>query len=637
MALPLGSKVAGDPSDSPTPASPEPADGTGAPAAGGAARASGRAPVRWRLLGAGDAAAAESRARLVTQERLPEVVARLLVGRGARSIEAAQDMLSHDLNRLHDPLALPSMEAAVQRVVRALEQREVILVHGDYDVDGITGTAILVRLLRHLGARVDWHVPHRIDDGYSFGPHSVTKARSVGATLVISVDNGTSAGETIAALYEHGIETIVTDHHEPPQGAGAPPLPGPESGAVAIVNPKLPGSEYPFRELCGSAVAFKLAWALCQRLTGAQRVRDDLRQFLFDSMGYVALATICDVVPLVGENRLLTHHGLRALAQRPTPGVRALLDLAGLAGRALSSEDISFQIGPRINASGRMDSAARALEVLLATEDHEARRAAAVLDELNQTRRRVEREVLQQALAEAARFEDADAWPMLVLAGQGWHQGVVGIVAGRLAERFDRPALVIGLNGEVGRGSARSARGLDVLELMRGGDAEMERWGGHAQAAGCDVRADRIDALRDAIAAHARGVLAQNPPGPRELVLDAELCLASLDEVLMRQIDRLEPFGERNRKPLLLARDVRIDEAPRVVGADGTHLMLRLRRGARTFKAMAFGLAHRAGELDFGRPLHLAYTPRWNTFRGTTNLELVVHDFQTSALVLTAE
>jgi single-stranded-DNA-specific exonuclease len=272
------------------------------------------------------------------------------------------------------------MEAAVERLARALEARELILVHGDYDVDGITGAAILVRLLRHLGARVAWHVPHRIDDGYSFGPHSVAKARELGATLVVSVDNGTSSGETIEELRAIGVDTVVTDHHEPPDG----PLPN----AVAIVNPKLPGSQYPFRELCGSAVAFKLAWALCQRLSGAQKVREDLRGFLLDSMGYVALATICDVVPLVDENRLLTHHGLRALSQRPTPGVRALLELAGLAGRALSAEDVGFQLGPRINASGRMDSAARALEVLLAVDDDEARRAAGVLDTLNQTRRK---------------------------------------------------------------------------------------------------------------------------------------------------------------------------------------------------------------------------------------------------------
>jgi single-stranded-DNA-specific exonuclease len=281
-----------------------------------------------------------------------------------------------------------------------------------------------------------------------------------------------------------------------------------------------------------------------------------------------------------------------------------------------------------------MDSAARALELLLAEDEATARRAADVLEELNQERRRVEREVLQEALAQAEAFGDADEWPVLVLAGQGWHQGVVGIVAGRIAERFERPTLVIGLNGERGRGSARSARGLDVLELLRGGDGVMERWGGHAQAAGCDVRADRIDELRHAVAAHARLALAQRPAAARELVLDAEQCLGSLDESLMRQLDRLEPFGERNPKPRLLARDARLEELPRVVGADGTHLLLRVRRGARVFKAMAFGLAHRAHELQLATPLHLAYTPRWNTFRGTTELELVVVDFQVGALGL---
>jgi len=581
---------------------------------------------RWRLRGAATdmsqsaREASEAVQRLVHSERIPEVVAHLLVQRGHATAEAAGDLLSHDLNRLHDPGRLPGIAAAVERLRRALDQGEMILVHGDYDVDGITGTAILVRLFRHLGARVEWHVPHRIDDGYSFGPHSVARALAVGATLVVSVDNGTAAHETIAELRAHGIDTIVTDHHEPPDG----PLPD----AVALINPKLPGADYPFRELCGSAVAFKVAWALCQALTGAERVRDDLRSFLLDSMGYVALATICDVVPLVGENRLLTYHGLRALSQRPTPGVSALLELVGLSGRALSAEDIGFQLGPRINASGRMDSAARALELLLATNADEARAAAAVLEELNTTRRRVEREVLDEALVEAELYADPREWPMMVLAGQGWHQGVVGIVAGRIAERYGRPALVVGLNGDRGRGSARSARGIDLLELLRGGGDQMIRFGGHAEAAGCDVLTERIPALRAAVAAQGRATLGERLDAPHDLWLDAELCLGGLDETLMRQLDRLEPFGQRNPKPLLLARDVRLEEPPRIVGADKTHLMLRLRRGAKTFKAMAFGLAHRAGELDFGRPLHFAYTPRWNTFRGVTNLELVVTDFR---------
>lgn len=601
--------------------------GSTRPARSASAASSTVSGKRWRLGRVPRSAELEAAvARLVHAERVPTVVAELLASRGFVEPEQAAALLSHDLRRLHDPSTLPAMEAAVDRLVRALDARETILVHGDYDVDGITGTAILVRLLRHVGARVEWHVPHRLDDGYSFGPHSIRKAEAVGARLVVSVDNGTSAAETIDELRARGIDTVVTDHHEPPDG----PLPR----AVAVVNPKLQSSTYPFRELCGSAVAFKVAWALCQRLTGSERVRDDLRGFLLDSMGYVALATICDVVPLVDENRLLTHHGLRALAQRPTPGVRALLELAGIAGRPLTAEDVAFQLGPRINASGRMDSAARALEVLLAADEAEARRAAAVLDALNQTRRTVEREVFAAALAQAEAFGDEREWPMLVLAAEGWHQGVVGIVAGRIAERFERPALVIGLTGDRGRGSARSAGGLDVLELLRGGAAEMERFGGHAQAAGCDVLAARVEALRAAVATHARTVLGGRPRAPRELVLDAELCLGDLDETLMRQVDRLEPFGERNPKPVLLARDARLEEVPRVVGADGKHLLLRLRRGARTFKAMAFGQAHRAHELALGRPLHLAYTPRWNTFRGTTSLELVVQDFQVDELVL---
>ena len=304
--------------------------------------------------------------RLVQSERLPEVLARLVVNRGHEDPKAVQDLLTPSLHFLHDPAGLPEMERAAARVQRAVESGETILIHGDYDVDGVSGTVLLVRLAQTLGAKVEWHIPHRTRDGYSFGDHSVAKAKEVGATLVISVDNGTSAVEPIAALAEAGVDVIVTDHHEPPDGELPP--------THALVNPKLPGHDYPFRELCGSAVAFKLAWAVCQRISGSDKVRPDLRAYLLEALGYVAVATICDVVPLIGENRVLTHFGLRALRDAPAPGMLALLERTGLAGRDLTPEDIGYQIGPRINASGRMDSAARAVECMLAAD---ARRAGA--------------------------------------------------------------------------------------------------------------------------------------------------------------------------------------------------------------------------------------------------------------------
>lgn len=559
---------------------------------------------------------------LMRQRGLPEAVARVLVARGHGSPEAVDRHLRPDLHALHDPGLLPGMAAATERLARAVQERERILVHGDYDVDGVTGTALLVRLFRQLGGEVDWHIPNRFTDGYAFGEHSLEKAQAVGARVVVSVDNGTSSFETISKLAELGIDTVVTDHHEPPRGELPP--------AVAIVNPKLTDSGYPFRELCGGAVAFKLAWGLCQQLSGGGKVRDDLRGFLLDAMAYVAIATVCDVVPLVDENRVLARYGLQALEKTEHPGIAALLRVCGISGRRLAGDDVGFQIGPRLNASGRLGTAETAVSLLMCDDVDLAGGLAAELDRLNGERKRIEAELLQEALVEAERFADPERHPVLVVAGQGWHAGVIGIVAARLVDRYARPAIVIGLDGERGRGSARSVPGVSVLELMHGGADHMPQYGGHAAAAGLDVEADQVDALREAICARAREVLAGGLP-EIPLHVDAELDFGIVDPELMRHLDRLEPFGERNEAPVFLARDLRLASPPRVVGADRTHLILQLRRGERVLKGMAFKMAAREPELALGRPLDVVFTPRWNTFRGQTNLELLVHDFRSRA------
>jgi single-stranded-DNA-specific exonuclease len=519
------------------------------------------------------------------------------------------------------------MAAATARIARAIEAKETILVHGDYDVDGVTGTTLLVRLFRLLGARVEWHIPNRFTDGYAFGAHSIERARSCGAKLVISVDNGTSSRETIAELASLGIDTIVTDHHEPPMDGELPP-------AVAIVNPKLPTSRYPFRELCGGAVAFKLAWGVCQEITGGQRVRDDLRGYLVDAMGYVAIATVCDVVPLVDENRILSRYGLRSLAASKHAGVRELLAVAKLSGRELESDDLAFQIGPRINASGRLGSARTAVELLLADDPSEAARLAREIDGLNTERKKLSAALFGEAARAADAFADVETHPVLVLAGQGWHQGLVGIVAARLVDRFGRPAVVIGLDGDSGRGSARSVAGFSVLDALHGGAEHLERYGGHEQAAGCEVRADAIDALREAVCARAREML--GVPGCQGFAapptwIDCEVPFDRVTTELMRELSRLAPFGERNEKPVLLATDLRLAEPPRTVGGEGSHLSLRLRRGAHVLKAMFFGAGNRAGELRMGEPLSAVFTPRWNTFRGERTLEIELVDFRTGA------
>jgi single-stranded-DNA-specific exonuclease len=557
---------------------------------------------------------------------IARLVARLLVARGLADPARAEEHLRASPMALHDPSLLPGMEAATERIERAIRDRETILVHGDYDVDGVTGTALLMRLFEELGARAVWHIPNRLEHGYSFGSHSIERAREEGARVVISVDNGTSAHAVIAQLLELGIDTVVTDHHEA--------SPGPLPAAAAIVNPKLPGSSYPWREICGGAVAFKLAWGLAQRMNGARRVSDGFKRFLEEATAYVAIATVCDVVPLRDENRVFARFGLKALESTKNVGLRALLEIAGLAGRALSAEDVAFQVGPRINASGRLGSAELAVELLLARELEGARQNALALDALNRKRREIETAVLAEARAAARELADPEEHPVLVLAGRGWHQGVVGIVAARLCEEFGRPALVIGLpggdegQGEVGRGSARTVGRFNVLEAIAGAAPHLLRFGGHEQAAGLEIDPANVAAARAAICERARSMLDGAGHPEQRLEIDCELAFEELTPATMRQIEPLSPFGAENEAPVFLAREVYLAQPPRSVGSESAHLLLELRRGTHVLKALGFGLAARLPELALGKPIDAVFTPKWNTFRGETNLELQLLDFR---------
>jgi single-stranded-DNA-specific exonuclease len=372
-----------------------------------------------------------------------------------------------------------------------------------------------------------------------------------------------------------------------------------------------------------------LAWGICRELSGGGTVRKDLSDFLLDAMSYVAIATVCDVVPLVDENRILARYGLEALERTTHPGLAALLQVAGLKGRRLAGDDVGFQIGPRLNASGRLGTAETAVELLMCDDPEAATALARKLDELNIERKRIEAKLLGSALDQAERFEDAAEFPVMVVAGQGWHQGVIGIIAARLVDRYARPAIVIGLDGEQGRGSARSVPGVSILELMHAGASHMIQYGGHAQAAGMDILSAEVDGLRKSLAAAAREKMGDGWSRP-PLVIDGELDFALMDEELMRHIDRLEPFGEQNEAPLFVSRDLRLAEPPRIVGADRSHMILQLRRGSRVMKAMAFKMAARAGELQMGRGIDIVFSPRWNTFRGQTNLEVLLQDFRST-------
>jgi single-stranded-DNA-specific exonuclease len=568
-----------------------------------------------------DSALGEDLARGTGQ---PPLVGRLLAAREVKSVQDAASFLQPDFGGLHDPSLLPGMALATARLVKAIKDGETILIHGDYDVDGTTGTSILVRLLRHLDAKVAWHIPNRFTDGYAFGDHSIRKAQETGATLVISVDNGTSSLETITELKELGIDTIVTDHHEPPTGALPP--------AVAIVNPKLHDSEYPFRELCGGAVAFKLAWGLCQEVTGADQVRPDLKKFLAEALAYVAIATFCDVVPLQDENRILAHYGLRALSGTGQAGLRALLKVSGLDdGRKLRGDHIGFQVGPRINAPGRLETAAATVEVLISDDPVEAMKLAKRMEDFNIKRKEMQATLSAEVLKEANELGPTSEAPVAFLAGAGWHQGLVGIVAARVAETLKRPAFIAHIEGDEAVGSVRSVPGVNALEILRGAEGIYTRGGGHAAAAGFTVPTEKIEEMRAALYAKALELYPGGEFPPSPLLIDAELPFEEVTGETILCLDSLEPYGQDNEAPVFISKDVRLAEPPQIIGADRSHMKLTIRSGSHTLRALAFGMAHRFEELHMGEPLHVVYRHSWNTFRGRTNLELQLLDFACGA------
>lgn len=524
----------------------------------------------------------EERARSLAREvGLSPVVAQLLLNRGVDGPEAARRWLEADLSATHDPFLFRDMERAVDLVVRALQAGTPILVHGDYDVDGVCSTVILVETLALLGADVRYHVPHRETEGYGVSEAAVEAAADRGAGLLVTADCGSSSHRALQRARERGMRVVVTDHHRIPAD---PPAPD------AFLNPGVEGCSYPYKGLCGAGMAWKLACALHRRHSM------DPPLHLLD---LVALATIADVVPLTGENRALVRVGLEVLSRNRRPGLAALAAVAGVEGEVRSG-DVAFCLAPRLNAAGRLDSARLAVELLLEEDPEVARQRALHLEELNERRRTLEREI-RQAIEERLREhpERLDRG-VVVEAGEGWHPGVIGIAAARVADAHRLPAFVLAVEGETARGSARSPGNVDLYEAMQRCAEVFVRFGGHSRAAGFTVETARLAELRDRLA-DAVAAVRRGPPPPLRVDLELDLPEVRLD--LVRELERLEPFGEGNPPPRFLARRVRL-ECPRAVGGSGEHLSLWACRGPARIKAIAF---RQAGLLDRLAPGELCY------------------------------
>ncbi len=548
---------------------------------------------------------------LVDALQLPDPIAAILIRRGYAEPDAAKAFLRPQLGQLHDPWSLTDMEAAVARISRAIDDQEPLLVHGDYDVDGICGSVLLTRALRELGAKVDPFVPNRLKHGYDFGPAGLAAAVERGSGCVVTCDCGIMAHETIEAARRQDIDVIVSDHHTPP--AVLPP-------AVAVLNPHRTDGGYPEKVLCGAGVAFKLLQALFEH-----RGREG--QDLYKYLDLVALPTVADLVPLTGENRVLTRFGLKVLQRTPNPGLRALLRVTGLkADRPINAGQIAFVIGPRLNAVGRMGEAMRGVQLLLSDDEDEVDRLAAIVDAENKLRQEEDRATLDQALELLEATYDAENDWAIVLAAQGWHPGVIGIVASRVLERYYRPTFLIALDGERGKGSGRSIPRFHLYEALKTCEAHLEQFGGHSAAAGLQIRSDKVAAFREALNGLARERLDADDLRPR-LRVDHELAMTDVNAELWRFLGHFGPFGQGNPKPVFLARDVALRGDPELVGGD--HLRLRVEVGEGvTPEAIAFGQAAELSWLSERSRVDLAFQLRTREWQGIETVQAQVIDIR---------
>jgi len=547
-----------------------------------ASAASTQTTSRW-VFPSVDEDAAAGIAALASELAVPGSVATILWNRGYTNSARARKFLNPRIEDLHDPFLLRDMDRAVLRIEAAIANGESIEIHGDYDVDGVTSTVVLKKALELIGADARWHIPHRLNDGYGMQVAAVEEAAIRGVRLIVSVDNGIRAEAAIARGLELGVDTIVTDHHLPESG-DLPP-------ALAIVNPNRADCSYPNANLCGAGVAFKLAHALLSRAGWAET---KLHRTLESFLKLVAIATIADIVPLVGENRIIVKFGLAGLADPRNPGLRALLEVAGFKDRVPNAGEVGFRIAPAINASGRMDSAGQAVRMFLTKDPAEASRIAQELFALNQERQAAERTVVNQIFAQCAETPVTGSDAALVFWGEGWHRGVVGIVASRVVNRFHRPAVVLGVENGVAQGSGRSIEAfhlLDALESMRG---LFTRFGGHAHAAGLTLPAASLEEFRERLRQCAAEVL--TPEDMRPVVgIDAVVQLPDLSDALWLALEQLGPFGMDNRRPVFAVLGAQLAGQPQVW--KDKHLKVVVKQGTRTVTLKAWNMGERAQEI----------------------------------------
>lgn len=623
-------------------------------------------PKRWNIAPL-DPAAEELSSRL----KVSPLLAQILLNRGVREVQECQDFLRPSLKCLHDPYSIPGLRKAADRIARAIRDKQKIVIYGDYDVDGITAASILWHAIQVLGSSAEFYIPHRIDEGYGLNAEAIKQLCDAGAQLIVTVDCGVTAIEPARIARERGVDLIVTDHHEWREReedaetrrlgdseknaedwsessanpvSPSPCLPVPASprppvtpspllpDCYAVVHPRLAeaGTAYPNPHLCGAGVAFKLAWGIGMAMSGANRVSDSFRAFLLEATALAALGTIADVVPLVGENRVLAHFGLSGLKASKLVGIRALIQSANLTGQKLDSFHVGFLLAPRLNACGRMGHARLAVEMLTTSDAAKAIEIANYLEQQNRDRQTIERRILDGALAQVtAGGWDKDDKCAIVLGDESWHPGVIGIVASRLVDRFHRPAIMVALNNGHGQGSGRSIAGFHLAHALHACAEHLETYGGHEMAAGLKVQTAKFEDFRRSFCQHASRHVSPEMLVP-ELKLDGLAQVRQISPAFVQDLQRLGPFGHGNRRPTLCFRGLEISAPPRRVGKTGDHLQLHVRQDGQFIKCIAFGYGEMFDHLKVGTQIDLAVEPTLNEYNGSTSVELEVKDLQLS-------
>ncbi len=554
------------------------------------------------------------------------VVAQLLYQRGITDPNFIHSFLEPKFSDLRDPTLLPNMDAAAERIFRAALDKIPITLYGDYDADGMCGTAILYNCLKLLEADVQYYIPNRLEDSYGLSCDALTKLHQRGRRLIVSIDCGCSSIAEAEHCKSLGLELIVTDHHT--LGATLP-------DAMAIVHPALPGFDYPFHGLCGGGVAFKLAWAICQLASDNKKVTPGHRDFLLEATCIASIATVADVVPLLDENRNIVRSALKLLQQNAPLGLKALLQLKGLEKKStLTAEDIAFTIAPRLNAAGRLGQAQLGVELLTTKDPDRAKVLAEYLERLNSDRESLERSVTLAATKQAKEQFDVENDSALVLFGAGWHLGVIGVVASRLAEKFHRPVVIVGLDPigqKPGVGSARSAGVVNLYDTFQDCRDYLVSCGGHAAAAGLKVEEKNLPAFREAFLEAVSTRMGGVRPTPI-LDIDAEVTLKQISSLgLLHRIERLAPFGASNPRPIFVANQVELHEPAKTMGSGDRHFQARIKQYGTMIRTIAFGQGEWVEPINLHNgPFDIAFRPSINEFNGMQRVELQLMDWRVS-------